>query len=405
MGRFEDACLLGNVAREGPLSPARSVAVADTIWESHRLAPPSRVPDASRNVEAVAAEIAAGLGELDPTGAQARAFAALSRAQLDRVRDLLDRRGQAGFVRRCHGDLHLDNIVLWDGVPTLFDALEFDEKLATVDTLYDLAFLLMDLAIRGQDGAASTILNRYLWRSDAPLDLEGLAALPLFLALRAGIRAMVLEERAALQRTGDAAKAEASHALARAYLASALRFLEPPPPRLVAVGGLSGTGKSTLAMGLAPRLGAYPGAVVLRSDLERKSLLGAAETERLPQSAYAPSVTAEVYRRLRDKARLVLRAGHTAIIDAVHAKPGEREGSAAVARDLAIPFDGIWLSSPPEVMIARVEARRDDASDADADVVRHQLARPVGAVDWHPIEAGDDRAHVLARALAVLKAA
>ena len=101
-----------------------------------------------------------------------------------------------GFVRRCHGDLHLANIVMWDGRPALYDAIEFDEAIATVDTLYDLAFLLMDLDHYDQRPAANIVLNRYLWRSGEPLDLRGLIAMPLFLALRAAVRAMVTADRA-----------------------------------------------------------------------------------------------------------------------------------------------------------------------------------------------------------------
>src|SRR5581483_5953331 len=157
--------------------------------------------------------------------------------QLHRCSAILDRRAGSGLVRRCHGDLHLGNIVLWQGRPVLFDAIEFDEAIATVDTLYDLAFLLMDLDWHRQRPAANVVLNRYLWRGGDDLALKGLAALPLLLACRAGVRAMVTAERAGQERPPVARR---DRDKARAYLAAALGYLEPAPPRLVAVGGLSG---------------------------------------------------------------------------------------------------------------------------------------------------------------------
>ena len=170
------------------------------------------------------------------------------------MRALLIARERAGLVRRCHGDLHLGNIVRIDGAPVLFDAIEFDPKIATGDVFYDLAFLLMDLIERGLQGAANIVLNRYLTQTQRLDDLDALAALPLFLSLRAAIRAKVTAARARLAKAP--AKAEQS---ARDYFALAQRLLAPPPPRLVAIGGLSGTGKSLLARALAPELLPAPG--------------------------------------------------------------------------------------------------------------------------------------------------
>ncbi len=183
-------------------------------------------------------------------------------------------RGAAGFTRRCHGDLHLRNIVLIDGEPTLFDAIEFSDDVASGDVLYDLAFLLMDLEQRELRPAANRLINRYLG-PEPPEALGGLAALPLFMSLRAAIRAKV--EAAGAERMEGAQRDEALK-LARRYFDSAARFLAYVPPRLVAVGGLSGAGKSALAAALAPQLGRAPGALLLRSDVERKAMFGVDET-------------------------------------------------------------------------------------------------------------------------------
>src|SRR5262249_22501328 len=144
----------------------------------------------------------------------------------------LENRARAGCIRRCHGDLHLANIVLLDGRPVLYDAVEFDEAIATIDTLYDLAFLLMDLDYRGHRQAANLVLNCYCWRAGDCSMLSGLTALPLFLGIRAGVRALVNADRA--QQTHQAAtplKAEATR-----YLRKAIEDLNPPTPQLVAIG-------------------------------------------------------------------------------------------------------------------------------------------------------------------------
>ena len=232
-------------------------------------------------------------------------------------------------MRRGHGDLHLRNVALIDGKPVLFDAIEFDPLIASGDVLYDLAFLLMDLVDRKFDRAANIVFNRYLLAAGMEEQLDALAALPFFLALRATIRARVALDKRKLVEGEERATAEDE---ARDYRTLAAHLIAPPKPRLVAIGGLSGTGKSALAASLAPFLLPAPGAVHLRSDIERKRLFGVGETERLPEAAYSQDVTARVYARLLDLARRTLRAGHSAIVDAVHARPQEREAIESVAK-------------------------------------------------------------------------
>ena len=231
----------------------------------------------------------------DPT--TARKLTDNSRLAFANVRPVLLERGEAGFVRRCHGDLHLRNIVLLDGEPTLFDAVEFSDEIASGDVLYDLAFLLMDLEERGLRAAANRLFNRYLAPEPSEA-LTGLAALPLFLSLRAAIRAKV--EAANAERL-EGEKRDEALALARRYFDCAVRFLAYVPPRLVAVGGLSGVGKSALAARLRPRSAVAPGALWLRSDVERKAMFGIEETVPLPASAYTSDVTRDVYERLDRK--------------------------------------------------------------------------------------------------------
>jgi predicted kinase len=296
----------------------------------------------------------------------------------------------------------LANIVLQQGQPTLYDALEFDEALATIDLLYDLAFLLMDLDVQGQRPAANVVLNRYLQRSGEKLDLHGLTALPLFLALRAAIRAVVTSDRAA-QQSGHAR--ERDLARARCYLAAGLAYATPAPPQLVVVSGLSGTGKTTLGASLAPLLGRAPGAVHFRSDLERKVLAGVGELERLPASAYTPEARQRIYRHLHDKAASVLRAQHAVILDAVYDSEPERREVEDLANSLGVPLHGLWLQADAATLIARVEARRGDASDATPDVVRHQLAADIGPLSprWHRLDAGSSAGDTLRAATSIIR--
>lgn len=304
-------------------------------------------------------------------------------AAFDGAEGQLRRRGAQGKVRRCHGDLHLRNIVLIAGKPVLFDALEFDEALATTDILYDLAFLIMDLCTRNLGGDANRLLNHYLWAcEDERGEIEGLALMPLFLSLRAAIRANVAVAQARLNLLAPGLLTEA-----RSYCDAALRFLTPVAPCLVAIGGLSGSGKSTLAAKLAPLFGAAPGALHLRSDIERKRAFGVEFTDRLPDSAYGFDANARVYRGLTDLAATALAAGRSLIVDATYQNPIERQEIGRLAPRMRAPFVGFWLDAPVEIRNRRVADRRDDASDATATVVAAQARDDTGPIEWRRLDA------------------
>jgi uncharacterized protein len=308
----------------------------------------------------------------------------LSRERLAALTPLLRARAQGGYVRHCHGDLHLRNIVEIDGAPVLFDAIEFDDSLATIDVLYDLAFLLMDLGKRGLTAHANAVLNAYLDHEGSTANLIGLAALPLFLAMRAAIRAKVELLRA---KTGAPERAAETREEVRSYFELARSLLAPVPPRLIAIGGFSGSGKSAISRAIAPYIGAFPGAVHVRSDVERKRLFGVAQTKKLPERAYAPEVSNQVYAICRKRALMGLQGGQAVIVDAVHAKQEEREAVQAIAAKDGIPFTGLWLEAPPEVMRERVASRARDVSDATPPVVDTQLTYDIGKQDFEVIDA------------------
>jgi uncharacterized protein len=402
MRRFDQAALLSSIAAAGGIDADLVKAVADAVYDSHRDAPSVTMASGTTQIADLVGSICSSLARSDVfAGQETGVVSRHAQEQLARASATLDRRAKAGCVRRCHGDLHLANIVLWQGRPVLFDAIEFDETIATIDTLYDLAFLFMDLCRHGQARAANVVLNRYLWRSQNDLDLTGLQALPLFLGLRAGIRAMVTVDRAAQE---DRRSASGDRERARAYLRAALDYLAPGPPQVVAVGGLSGTGKSTLAAALAPHLGPAPGAVHLRSDLERKTMFSVAETVRLPAEAYSAEASRSVYDLLCRKARLALAAGQSVVVDAVHARPDERSAIEGVASDLRVPFRGLWLAAAGDELAARVAARRNDASDATPEFVAQQLTWDTGALSpaWARLDASAGPDETLRRAKMML---
>jgi uncharacterized protein len=328
--------------------------------------------------------------------AEIDALAQASRAAYERLRPFLRERGRHGFVRRIHGDLHLGNIVLIDGKPVLFDAIEFSDIIASGDVFYDLAFLLMELLERGLAAAANSVLNRYLAQTRRVEDLDALATLPFFLSMRAAIRAKVTAAR--LERT-KAPEQEAIKRTARAYFAFAQQAIVPAAPKFIAVGGLSGTGKSKLARALAPELRPMPGAVIVRSDVERKALFGVGEAEKLAADAYTGEVTARVYTKLADKARRILAAGHSAIVDAVFAQPQERAAMAKAAKSGNFPLRGLFLTADLEIRLSRVGKRARDASDADVAVAQAQERYDLGPLDWIAVDASGTPEATLARAL------
>ena len=395
MARFDEAQTLDHLAAEKVIDQSLALAMADAILQAHDKAPRAggetwlaSIPDLiDGNTDKFRAMCDLDVAEIDRLDAA-------SHDHVTRLQSLLALRVKQGFVRRCHGDLHLANIALVNGRPLLFDAIEFDPSIATTDILYDLAFTLMDLVHFSQRSAANILFNRYL--SGAAEDhLDGLGLLPLFLSMRAAIRAKVF-----FTRSEQAAHVEAAWQEAKRYFDLAGRLIAPEPPRLIAIGGLSGTGKSVLARELAGLIGPPPGAVVIRSDVVRKRLFGASETTTLPESAYRTDTTKRVYDLLSSAAERVLAQGYSVVLDAAFMQENERAAVPAIARKHNAAFAGLFLTADLATRIARIERRQGDASDATREVALMQETFATGHVDWQVVDASKAPDETLRRACA-----
>jgi len=400
MVRFDQELLLDRLAARHALDVGLMPSLASAIAHFHLEA--ERRPDRGGK-PAMAWVIdgnATGFAEQGSDFLDAAACAALTRdARLALERDgaLLDARRDQGFVRQCHGDLHLRNIVMLESRPTLFDGIEFNDDIACIDVLYDLSFLLMDLWRRQLPAHSNAVWNGYLAET---LDFDGVPLLPLFLSCRAAVRAKTSATAARLQT--DPQRRRELQETARQYLSLAQRLLHPPAPCLIGVGGLSGSGKSTLAHSLAPLIGAAPGAVVIRSDVIRKRLCGVDPFQHLGPEGYTTETSRRVYDTVVDRASAVVQHGHAAIADAVFSKPSDRDALEQAARAAGVAFVGLWLDAPESELMARSGRRERDASDADAEVIRQQLAQGAGVIAWHRVDASSAPEQVLKKATSLV---
>ncbi len=390
MKRFDQRDLLEERRKNGTLAIADAIRLGEVLAEFHAKAELTPSFGGSAGIQAVVEEnisILRATPEAFPAGLVDR-YAALSQHWLNRLRTTLDNRRSQGLVRRCHGDLHLNNICMIGGSPQPFDAVEFQDAFSCIDVAYDLAFLLMDLDFKNLRGHANALLNRYLECSG---DYSLLAPLPLLLSCRAGIRAHVT---LAMQKT----RSSGSGSDSRALLEKAAIYLEPQTPVMIAIGGFSGAGKSSVARELAPTIGAAPGAVVLRTDVIRKEMLNVPKTSKLGECAYSRKTSRAVYARLRLLAEAALKAGHSVIADATFGDDEERRAIELVAAVNSVAFSGFWLTAPRAILEDRLRKRQGDASDADVRVLANQIATFSQPENWTMIEASGQSRDIVRQA-------
>jgi len=385
MRRFPSGALLSEMLAAGSLLPEHLTGLACRIAAFHRDAPmtplpppPGLVEEPERTVLDILAQLEA-LEELEDAGhaghvGRAGPVAALRAwvlEQAPRLREAWRCRLRTGWVRECHGDLHLANTVLLDGEATAFDCLEFNPALRWIDVMSDVAFLTMDLKAHGRDDLAFLFLDTYLQHTG---DYEGVALLRFYEVHRALVRALVGGLQPCAPQSG-AARHEDYFALAqRLVLPVSASVPASSTARMLITHGLSGSGKSTLAT----RLLARQGAIRLRSDVERKRLFGLDPLQRSsgqPFNIYTPEATARTLARMSECACLALQAGYPVIVDAAFLKHAERRAFHGLADALGVPFTILHCHADQAELRRRVQAREragDDPSEADAVVLERQ---------------------------------
>lgn len=381
MRRFDQADILDRMLAENRLTPALINGLGDDIAAFHKSLPPIEGKGGATRMRKSTTDVFAALEPCVDTVLERHAVDAAReslKCGIEEVSAILDRRRDQGFVRYCHGDMHLANICLWKGRATPFDCIEFNDDIACCDLLHDLAFPVMDLVAHQDRPLANLLMNRYL---EATRDYADLKVFPFFLAARAVIRAMA---------TGLVVDkhAPADIEIPRRYIKLITEFLNPRTPRLIALGGLSGSGKSVLARALAVRTASGAGAIILRSDGIRKRMAGKRPEEKLEPEAYSKDMNAAVYNRMMADALSVLKAGQSVIVDAAHLRAPERDALGDIAATVKAPFTGLWLDVPPDITRARIAARAGDASDAGLAVLERQMQYDLGPIRWRRLDAG-----------------
>lgn len=378
MLRFAQDDLLDRVFERGALTGKLIDPFAAQLARFHgavsRAAPGSRHGDARSIVEPAEqnfTQLAPLLDEADDLARLERLRAWTAR-QHETLTPLFAARQQEGFVRECHGDLHLGNLVVIRGAIRMFDAIEFNDALRWIDVMSEVAFLVMDLRLRGRADLAARLLNGYL---EATGDYAGVRMLPYYVVYRALVRAKVAAMRARQAGLSEA-QARAYRAKCRAHLAFAERCIDPPPAMLVLLHGLSGSGKTACSQILLEALEA----VRVRSDVERRRLHGVTAGARTGSSVgggiYRDEFSERTYAHLLAVAEAMLGAGQNVIVDATFLQAARRAPFLGLARRLGVPLVIASFTAPEATLRERVRARakaQKDASEADIAVLEQQL--------------------------------
>jgi len=386
MRRFPQEALADSMARRGKLRTAQIDAIAAAIAAFHATIPSAPQDSAFGAPEHVAAPALANFEQLRKLDANPGEAVRLERLRAwtvnegSRLHDVFAARRRGGFVRECHGDLHLRNIVFLEGRPLPFDCIEFDPELRWIDMASEVAFLAMDLLEHGLEAAAWRFLNAYF---ETTGDYAGVRVLRYYLVYRAMVRAKIACIRAHQPGTGESAQCTSDRQY-RDYLVLAESLALPARPAIVLMHGLAGSGKTTIAQAILERIRA----VRVRSDVERKRLHGLAaqaRTHAAPYAGiYAPETTRLTYDRLKQAVRDIVESGRTAIVDAAFLRRAEREEFRGLAAELEARFLIVWCRASEAALRRRVaqrEAAGNDASEAGIEVLENQIAtqEPLGA--------------------------
>ena len=384
MRRFAASKQLDRLVLNNKISPQHIDSLAATIAYFHSSLPAAALNSPFGTAKAIRADAEQNFEQLQGLLAEQtdiEILAALRRAnegEYATCRSLFGQRRMQGFVRECHGDLHLGNIVVIDGKPTPFDGIEFNPALRWIDVISEVAFTVMDLLHHQRIDLAWRFLNAWL---EATGDYAGIPLLRFYIAYRAMVRAKVSAIRAAQAGLTHRESAE-TWASCRGYLALAADCYVRKQAALIITHGLPGSGKTTFSQMALERLPA----IRLRSDVERKRLFGLAPLAHSQASSgidlYATDITQRTYARLHELARELLLAGYRVIVDAAFLQQEERDHFSQLANELSVPFAIASLQARPETLRVRIMQRHqaaNDASEADIAVLEklHMSQQPL----------------------------
>lgn len=383
MLQFPQHALLDRMLENGQLSSARTDEIAREVARFHAMIASSLVPSEAGTLEAVRRPVLQNFTQIaEQAGGRSdalllNAIQSWSKAEFELKREALATRKEKGYIRECHGDLHLGNMAWIDDAVTLFDCIEFSPNLRWIDVMSDAAFVIMDLHDKGRPDLAQRFLNSYLEETG---DFSGLAVLNYYLVYRAMVRAKVASIRAS-QPYLKPEQTQAAMITMAGYLKLATEFTQPHRPWLVITHGLSGSGKTTASQILLE----HSNAIRVRSDIERKRLYGLSPQERsqsgLDNGIYSADAHLQTYQHLEQLAKEILQAGYPVIVDAAFLKESERMAFRTLAYALRVPFLILHLQADEAALRQRIADRQmtgKDASEATLQVLERQLQRNEG---------------------------
>ncbi len=291
----------------------------------------------------------------------------LSKIMGDVSRSMLEQRLEAGCVRLCGRQLSLQNIRVAADQSVRLERAGKATDAVPLDIVADLSGVLVEIKERGFRKEANILFNRYFDVTGSVLDApETLSALSWFMA------------------------AQKDKSSPPAGFMDNIR-----QPRIVAVGGLSGGGKSRTARELAPLFDCAVGARVVRTDVVRKRMMGVKLSERLRSHGYTREADTQTYKLFYEELTKALEQGYPVIADAVFARPEQRAGVETVARKMNVPLEGLWVDAPPDVRAQRIAARQNNVSDVTETVIKRQLGIDLGTIDWHPVDSSGPKKDTL----------
>ena len=385
MRRFPQQALLSHMLEQHLLADAHISQIITQVADFHQTIPAATADTQYGNPDHIAAPVHENFVQIRKLTHDPRHFELLDQVkvwaehQYESCYQHFQHRKEQGFIRECHGDMHLGNMAVVDDRVVIFDGIEFNPDLYWIDIMNEVAFLYMDLEYHEKRHFACRFLNDYLERTG---DYLGLRVFRYYLAYRAMVRAKIACIRLSQQAGQDLQSSDMQEF--ERYLQLAFSYTQPQRPALFITHGLSGSGKSTLSGPLVEPLAA----IRIRSDRERQRLFGKGmrqgEAVIIGEGVYSDDASQQTYGKLAELAEAVLQAGFSVIIDATFLERQQRDLFKQLAGSLGVPMRILLFRAEAHVLQQRIQDRQcegSDISEADLNVLEHQLATYAGLDD------------------------